>query len=267
MLCLSSCDNDDLHIGGIDSDGLLGSDGNVVYITDALGSSETPTFSINGSGSFNIFAQTTKGINGNCSVTFNYDVDVLTAYNEENKTDYPALPAGMLALSNNGVVSFAAGALKSDALTVTVSGNGQLDPEKVYALPLSYTVANGAAVGGASSMVVLVRDFSTFPGSDKTYNGDPGMKIIGVFEVNDENPLNAIGFTMKNSGKQLFDMVVLFSANINVNPATGGIHQMQRQCAGASGQCRQIYPPLAGAWYKGYSRYSRQLGPRRRLHT
>lgn len=224
MLCLSSCDNDDLHIGGIDSDGLLGSDGNVVYVTDALGSSETPTFSINGSGSFNIFAQTTKGINGNCSVTFNYDEDVLTAYNEANKTDYPPLPAGMLALSNNGVVSFAAGALKSDALTVTVSGNGQLDPEKVYALPLSYTVANGAAVGGASSMVVLVRDFSTFPGSDKTYNGDPGMKLIGVFEVNDENPLNAIGFTLKNSGKQLFDMVVLFSANINVNPATGAAY-------------------------------------------
>ena len=39
---LSSCDNDDLHIGGLDVDGLLGSDGNVVYVTDALGSSETP---------------------------------------------------------------------------------------------------------------------------------------------------------------------------------------------------------------------------------
>ena len=221
---LSSCDNDDLHIGGLDGDGLLGSDGNVVYVTDALGSSETPTFSINGSGSFNIFAQTTKGINGNCSVTFNYDADVLTAYNEANKTDYPARPPEMLALSNNGVVSFSNGALKSDALTVTVSGNGQLDPEKEYALPLSYTVANGTAVGGATTMVVLVRDFSTFPGADKTYNGNPGMKMIGVFEVNDENPLNAIGFTLKNSGKQLFDMVVLFSANINVNPATGAAY-------------------------------------------
>ncbi len=108
---LVSCDNDDLHIGGLDGDGLLGSDGNVVYVTDALGTAETPTFSINGSGSFNIYAQTTKGINGNCSVTFNYDAAALDAYNEANKTSYPALPPEMLSLSNNGVVSFVSGAL------------------------------------------------------------------------------------------------------------------------------------------------------------
>lgn len=57
----------------------------------------------------------------------------------------------------------------------------------------------------------------SYPGADKFYDGKPGMKIIGVLEVNDTNPLNCLGFTLEEDGKQLFDMVVLFAANINLN--------------------------------------------------
>lgn len=60
-----------------------------------------------------------------------------------------------------------------------------------------------------------------FPGTDKYYDGKPGMKIIGVLEVNDTNPLNCIGFTLADDGKQFFDIVVLFAANINLNADTG----------------------------------------------
>lgn len=216
----ASCDNDDLHIDGPDAGSLVGSDANVVYVTDGLGNSNS-SFSFNGSGTFNVYAQTSKPIVGTCAVQFAYDASRLEAYNEANGTSYDAVPQSMVQLSNGGKASFAAGSLKSDALQVTVSGNGQLDPDKTYALPLAYVAENGHTVDGADGMVVLVRDYSTYPGVDKTFNGAPGMKMVACFEVNDENPLNAIGFKVKESGKQLFDMVVLFSANINIDKTTG----------------------------------------------
>lgn len=219
MATLSACDNDDLYLGAADTDVLGGTDGNVVYVTDALGNSEDASFTFTGSGTFNLYAQTSKAIVGNCSVTFNYDASVLEAYNAANSTAYEAVAPGMVQFANDGVTSFSAGELKSAPLAVTISSQGQLDPEKTYALPLSFTVANGQAAGGSNSMVVLVRDTSAFPGADKTYNGNPGMKIVGVIEVNGNNPLNVMGFTLKDSGEQFFDMVVLFAANINYDSA------------------------------------------------
>lgn len=46
------------------------------------------------------------------------------------------------------------------------------------------------------------------------------IKLFSFTEVNDTNPLNNLNFTLKNSGKPLVDMVVLFSANINYDAAT-----------------------------------------------
>ena len=45
------------------------------------------------------------------------------------------------------------------------------------------------------------------------------IKLFSFTEVNDTNPLNNLNFTLKNSGKPLIDMVVLFSANINYDAA------------------------------------------------
>ena len=58
---------------------------------------------------------------------------------------------------------------------------------------------NAALAGGATSYVVLVRDCTKFPGTEKYYDGKPGMKIISVIEVNDINPLNVMGFTLKEA--------------------------------------------------------------------
>ncbi|MBJ2194339.1 MAG: DUF1735 domain-containing protein [Muribaculaceae bacterium] len=221
---LVACDNDDLYLGAADTDVLGGADGNVIYVTDALGNSDDASFTFTGSGTFNLYAHTSKAIAGNCSVTFNYDVSALTDYNTANGTDYEAVAPDMVVFSNNGVASLSAGALKSAPLAVTVNGQGKLDPDKVYALPLSFTVANGSAVGGDNKMVVLVRDTSSYPGADKTFNGAPGMKLIAAIEVNGNNPLNALSFMLKDSGKQMFDMVVFFSANINYDSQTNRVY-------------------------------------------
>ena len=223
-VAVSSCDNDDLIVGGVDTGNIMSPDGNVVYVTDALGNSEGVVFSFAGSGTFNVYGNSSKTVSGDCSVKFSYTPDAILSYNADNGTDYEAVPEAMVTLSNDGVVAFEAGALKTSPLSVTVSGNGQLDPTKTYAVPLTFVVNNGQPMGGENSIVVLVRDTSEFPGTDKTYNGAPGMKMIAVVEVNDFSPLNPLGFTLKDSGKQLFDMVVLFSANINYDSQTGRVY-------------------------------------------
>lgn len=222
-LAFTSCDKDEIVVGTAGSDNIGTSDANVVYASDALGKQEGVEFTFSGIGQFNIYAGTSKSIQGDCSVTFTYDAAALEAYNEANGTRYEAVPATSVSLSNNGVATFASGALKSSAVTVSVAPGGTLEPDVVYAVPLSFTVNNGK-VAGDNTMVLLVRDFAAYPGADKTFNGQPGMKMMAVFEVNDRNPLTAMGFTLENSGKQVFDQVVLFSSNINYNATTGTVY-------------------------------------------
>lgn len=47
------------------------------------------------------------------------------------------------------------------------------------------------------------------------------IKIISCMEVNECNPLNNGSYTLKSSGKPLFDMLILFSSNINYNEQLG----------------------------------------------
>lgn len=230
LLCVSaamaftSCDKDDIIVGTQGSDNIGTTDANVVYASDALDQQEGVEFTFSGIGQFNIYAGTSQAIKGDCSVIFAYDSAVLDAYNEKNGTSYEAVPASAVSFSNDGKATFAAGAVKSDAVTVSVAPGGAMQSDQVYAVPMSFSVNNGQAAGGDNSMVVLVRDLSAYPGADKIVDGKAGMKMMAVFEVNDRNPLNALGFTLKESGKQLFDQVVLFASNINYNATTGSIY-------------------------------------------
>jgi len=221
---MTACDNDDLYLGAADTEVLGGGTGNVVYVTDAQGNSEFSFVDFSNSYNLELFARTSQPASGNCTVTFSYDTKVLADYNAGQETEVAAFPQAKVALSNSGSVTIASGKIQSDALTVTMTSDGTLDPTATYAIPFKVTVTNGALKGNENSYIVLVRDCTAFPGTDKTYNGQPGMKIIGVLEVNDVNPLNVMGFTLKESGKQFFDMVVLFSANINFNSQTGRVY-------------------------------------------
>ena len=47
------------------------------------------------------------------------------------------------------------------------------------------------------------------------------IKIISCMEINDVNPLNNLSFTLEQSGRPIFDMVILFSSNINYSDSLG----------------------------------------------
>lgn len=220
----TACDDDDLIVGGADTNGYLTPDGNVIYITDAKGNREFTNTEFVGNGSVDLFANSSKPVSG-CSVTFSVDPTVLAAYNEENATSYTQLPDASFSLGNNGQAAFTDGSLKSAPMTISLKGNTACSPDVTYAIPLRISVSNGQlSQTSIATRVVLVRDLTKRPGADKYVDGKPAMKTMAVIEVNDRNPLSVLGYTLENSGKQLFDIVVLFSANINYNAETGRIY-------------------------------------------
>ena len=56
--------------------------------------------------------------------------------------------------------------------------------------------------------------------------GEDAVKVFCVMETNDVNPLNLLAFTLKDSGKYLFDAIVLFSDNIILDETTGTVHAL-----------------------------------------
>ena len=75
-MALASCDNDDLIVGGADVGAITSPDGNVVYVTDALGQTDGVVFTFSGSGTFNVYGNSSKSIQGDCSVKFTYSPDL-----------------------------------------------------------------------------------------------------------------------------------------------------------------------------------------------
>ncbi|WP_244614338.1 glycoside hydrolase family 18 protein [Elizabethkingia argenteiflava] len=58
---------------------------------------------------------------------------------------------------------------------------------------------------------------------------DSGILLFSITEVGNTNPLNNLNFTLKNSGKPLVDMVVLFSANINYDEKNDKVYVHNNQ--------------------------------------
>ncbi len=221
---MSACDKNEINIGSANTGILDCPDGNVVYVTDGEARGEAAYVEFSGTRTVDLFLKTSKSVDGEVSAVLTYDPEVLAEYNKANGTDYKAFPSARVSLADGGRMSIAQGSLTSGAMGVTFTSDGSLDPHEVMAVPFRVSVTGGQAVSGQTGYLMLVQDCTAFPGAEKLYKGKPGMKIVGVIEVNDVNPLNVAGFTLKESGKQFFDVVVLFSANINFNSQTGRVY-------------------------------------------
>lgn len=224
LAAITSCDKDDIYIGGADDSILHSPGGNVVYITDGNGHSNVGFVEFKDAYSLDLYLRSSKAVEGSASVTLSYDTEVLNAYNQGGGTQVLAFPEANVELPDGGHITIDGGSLSSAAYSLRLTGSDKLNPEATYAVPLRVKPENAAMSGAGDSYIVLVRDCTAFPGAEKYYDGKPGMKIISVIEVNDVNPLNTLGFTLKESGKQFFDIVVLFSANINYNAQTGRVY-------------------------------------------
>ena len=156
------------------------------------------------------FKSTRKGTSAALG-SLTYDEQALSDYNQKNGTNYAAFPAEGVTILSQEEEGRATTTELSRRISLThVEG---LLAETVYVVPLTYKEEKGRT----QFIPVFVRDLSGYPGANKS----TGIKIFSCMEVNDTNPLNNLPFTLKNSGKQLIDVVILFSANINYNEATG----------------------------------------------
>lgn len=141
------------------------------------------------------------------------DPDYLTAYNARHGTAYLSYPASLVRFENEGQITVEPA--RSAQIGMRVSASAELKTGKTYAIPVTVTVwgERMAVKTEASHCLYLIEAREELPTCHK---GDDLPKGYLFFEVNDTNPLNALAFELED-GRLLWDVVVLFAANINHN--------------------------------------------------
>lgn len=156
------------------------------------------------------------------SVTFAYDAAALDAYNLAHATTYEGYPAEAVSLRADGRVLLEGGSQRSAPVRVTVAPAAGTVEGRTYAVPLRATPSDPSVKIGTDgdTYMLLVKNMGSVPDASKA----SGIKIISCMEVNNTNPLNNLEFTLRNSGKMLVDIVVLFASNMNYDAAAGRVY-------------------------------------------
>lgn len=216
----SSCESDDIQAYSVDNKNYE-TDGKISgYIVNDEGKQSFVSTNFRNEGSSILYLGLSRNIDGNVSGTMKYDKTVLDAYNAGNKSDYALFPESLITIDNSGNVSVASGQTKSEAIKVSYKTDSSLDENKTYVIPISISINNANLANNNASYLIFVKDITNVPDCKKS----TGIEIISCMEINDTNPLNNLSFTLKNSGKPLIDIVVLFSGNINFNAETGQVY-------------------------------------------
>ena len=153
------------------------------------------------------------------SASVQIDSEYLTAYNEEHNTDFELYPTNLVSFANDGVLTMNT-ETKSGEVEMTIKAGTDLEADKTYVLPLMISNASSDIKikdDKAKHCIYLVKDMR---GTSDCFKGEDKVKGYLFFEVNDTNPLNAFSFELEN-GKLLWDVVVLFAANINYDSEAG----------------------------------------------
>ncbi len=153
------------------------------------------------------------------SASVQIDKDYLTTYNEEHKTDFELYPTDLVSFSNEGILTMNP-ETKSGEVEMTITAGPDLQADKTYAIPLMIHKESSdinIKDNTARHCIYLVKDMR---GASDCFKGEDKVKGFLFFEVNDVNPLNAFSFELEN-GKLLWDVVVLFAANINYDAEAG----------------------------------------------
>lgn len=160
----------------------------------------------------------TKAAAGDITATATVDEAYLAAYNAANETDYALYPAANVTFGANGTFTIKGGATASTTVPMTVTKADGLDAAKTYAIPVALNVAGDAVKvkPQAGHCLYVVRDMTSLAGADKGAGITKGM----VMWDGGVNPLNTLAWELED-GRLLFDMLVLFSSNINYNTVEG----------------------------------------------
>ena len=218
-LLLSSCE-DDITVTKTNESAFQVDNDAVAYLASATGMRGTSLVEFRDQGFAELYLKTTKDVSSDVSVSLTYNEALLTKYNEENNSDYKLFPKELIDLGEP--FKLTNGTNTSSKIGIKVKTSDKLASDQTYVIPVETSLASGnvALSETESKHLIFVKDLTKIPSADKA----SGIKIISCMEVNDTNPLNNLCFTLKGSGKPLFDMVILFSGNINYNNETGEVY-------------------------------------------
>lgn len=155
--------------------------------------------------------------------TLKIDAALLETYNEEHQTDFELLPADLVVAGMDETVTVVPGEKEAAPLDIVIKPDRRLTKGQTYALPLAIaSVTDGIklSVSGNNGYLFLVRMNGDTPSTVKA----SGIINICYVEVNENNPLNVGEYTMKSTGQPFFDVVFLFSSNINYQDETGKVY-------------------------------------------
>ena len=215
----TACD-DSIEVTSVDENAYKTSADALAYIINNDGKRGSAFVEFRNEGSTEIFLGLSKSADSEVSATLKYDAQALNAYNDLHATDYELFPQELVTF--DGDVKLAKGEKKSGKTEVTFKTSNALQADKTYVIPLSSELKSGNIKMSEteSEYLIFVKDLTQIADCNKA----TGIKIISCMEINDTNPLNNLCFTLKESGKPLIDMVILFSANINYNNETGRVY-------------------------------------------
>ncbi|MEG0788815.1 MAG: DUF1735 domain-containing protein [Alistipes sp.] len=222
-ICLQGC-ADDIEIGKVDEGGYETATQVFGYVRDMQSGKAQSCIDIHNDevAKVDLYLGLTKPANEGVDVTLKVDAEYLAAFNKKNGTSYELYPAtSLVTLEESGAIVIAPGDLKSDALVVSIAKDETVLPDKVYALPIAAEMkTNGVKLSkDADRYMLFVKNVGNKPNATKG-----SVKTVLYFEVNDTNPLNALEFKMKESGKPFFDIIILFAANINYDDELGRVY-------------------------------------------
>ncbi|MDR1091488.1 MAG: DUF1735 domain-containing protein [Prevotella sp.] len=217
----TACADDDIKVGGIDEENYRTTGDVFGYVINVEGRRSTALVEFRDTGETELYLGLTKNVSQPVNVVFKYNKAVLDSYNATNESSYELFPENLVTFQNGGSVDVLSGESKSNSLPVSFRSDASLDPSKSYAIPVSAELKSGdIKIGEATNYLIFVKDLTQLPDAGKA----SGIKIISCMEVNDTNPLNNLLFTLKDSGKPLVDIVILFSGNINYDSETGKVY-------------------------------------------
>ena len=220
---VTSCD-EAIEMPGPSGDQFETVAGTYGYVRNVLEPRSTTTLELYNSqpGTTEIYFGMTRPAAKTMSVSCAFDATALVEYNRSHATTYELYPESAVSLQSVGRTLVNAGSQTSSPIRVTVEPSAEVTDGKSYAVPLRLTPSDASVTmqAGEDIYMLLVRDMGSIPDASKA----SGIKIISCMEVNDTNPLNNLEFTLKNSGKMLVDIVVLFASNMNYDAATGRVY-------------------------------------------
>lgn len=220
-ILLPSC-SDDIEVGKANENEYVTGSKSLAYISDNNGKYLFSNIEFRMEGNLSLYLNAQQNISAASSVSVSYDKSVLDDFNAKNNSDYDVFPQDLVTLNDGGILTLKVGEAKSSGMQVSLKTNNSLSPEKSYVIPLRMKVTSGGLELSQrdETKLIFVKDLTGIPDCNKA----TGVKIFSCMEINDTNPLNNLSFTLQSTGKPLVDALIIFSANINYDEATGRVY-------------------------------------------